>query len=208
MEDQALAEKMPLLHIPLKSSTGRIHFNVNLKWRKKIYIFLGIVETPQIVCGFPNHHPHPWATGRAGAAAGFIQRVGTDFKGPSSRQNQDFAIPIFSHGLNSWDICRTVEGVQRESSQILCGTSGVTSLLGVSLPLSITTRVLFLHNTHIFCVDMRKHLRKCSSCPSSWSPAPVVFDRIKRHRWVLGLCWDSSRFQHAHIVSVKGQAAR
>lgn len=42
LKDQTLAEKMSLLHIPLKSSTGRIHLNVDLKWSKKIHFLIGL----------------------------------------------------------------------------------------------------------------------------------------------------------------------
>lgn len=65
---------------------------------------MGTVETP------PNHSPPPWAAGRAGAATGFIQRVGTDFKGPCSSQTPG----LCSSHLLAWpelrDLCRTAEG--------------------------------------------------------------------------------------------------
>lgn len=208
---------MPLLHIPLKSSRGRIHFNMNLRWRKK-NTFLGHCGNPPNCVWFPNDPP-PRAIGRAEAATGFIQRVGTDFKGPSSSQTPGLC---YSH-LFTWSelpgyLQNCGRRMWRESSQVLwyLWNQSVRSLLGMSLPLSIAIRVLFLRNTHIFlcgpAVSMRKHPRKCPSClrvPQQMEPCSGWrLTGIKRHRWAVGPRWGSGGFEHAHIVSVKGQAAR
>lgn len=121
---------------------------------EKINTFFGRCGNPPNCVWFPND-PHPWATGRAGAATGFIQRVGTDFKGPSSSQTPGLC---YSH-LFTWSelpgyLQNCGRRTWRESSQVLCylWNQSVRSLLGMSLPLSIAIRVLFLHNTHIFFV--------------------------------------------------------
>lgn len=103
--------------------------------------------------------------------------------------------------------------MQRESSPS-CSTSGVTQcvLLGVSLPLSISIRGLFLHNARLFftfffyfcvcgpAVSMRKHPKKCRS-----ALLRVLFDS---NRGTVGPGRGTGGFEHAHIVSLKGQAAR
>lgn len=96
LQDQTLAEKMPLLHIALKSSTGRIHFNLNLKWRKKFTCFWALWNPLQIVSQTTIHLLGQQGT--AGVAMGFIQRVGTDFKAPSGSQTPGLC---YSH-LFTW----------------------------------------------------------------------------------------------------------
>lgn len=166
------------------------------------------METP------PNHSPPPWAAGRAGAATGFIQRVGTDFKGPCSSQTPG----LCSSHLLAWpelrDLCRTVEGECRgraphpaaplESLSAHCSGCPGPSAFPPGGYFYIT-HVFFLHFFFYFCVcgpavSMRKHPKKCRS-----ALLRVLFDS---NRGTVGPGRGTGGFEHAHIVSLKGQAAR
>lgn len=199
MEDQTLAEKMPFVIYCFKKQHRENSFQLESQTEKKKLHFLSAVEPPQIVCGFPNHHPPARATGRAGAAtAGFIQRVGTDFKAPSGSQTPGLC---YSHLFTWTELLGYLQNCGRERSQILW--SQCVHCLECSLPPGC-----YFYVTHVFfflCVSMRKHPRKQLSVPQQLEPTlGGVFLGIKEARWVR---WGSGGFEHAHIVSVKGQAA-
>lgn len=112
------------------------------------------MATPQIVCGFPTIHILG-QQGEPGQQRDSFKEWEQTSKDLPAAKHQDFAIPIFSHGSELPGYLQNCgRRTWRESSQVLCylWNQSVRSLLGMSLPLSIAIRVLFLHNTHIFFV--------------------------------------------------------
>lgn len=114
---------------------------------------------------------------------------------------QDFAIPIFSHGLNSRDICsgRSVEGELPNPVVPL----GSLHCLGCPCPSALPAGCYF-YITHVwfFCVDQLFHEETSQKMPQQLEPC--CGDVWQDKEAPLGR---GSGFEHAHIVSVKGQTA-
>lgn len=138
---------------------------------------------------------------------------------PAAR-HQDFAIPIFSHGVNSRDICRTVEGECGGRAPKLLWYLWNHSVQcvhcsGCPCPSALPSGCYF-YITHVFFVwtscfheETPQKMPLMPQCAAAAGALlRVALTGIKRHRRAVGLRWGSGWFEHVHIVSVKGQAAR
>lgn len=109
------------------------------------------MATPQIVCGFPTIHILG-QQGEPGQQRDSFKEWEQTSKNLPAAKHQDFAIPIFSHGVNSRDICRTVEGERGGRAPKSCATSGINQCvhcLGCPCPSALPSGCYF-YITHIF----------------------------------------------------------
>lgn len=154
------------------------------------------MATPQIVCGFPTIHILG-QQGEPGQQRDSFKEWEQTSKDLPAAKHQDFAIPIFSHGVNSRDICRTVQGERGGRAPKSCATSGINQCvhcLGCPCPSALPSGCYF-YITHIFflcgpAVFMRKHPRKWPSrlsVPQQMEPCSGWrWTGIKGHRWAVG----------------------